>query len=185
MSVDLELKRRATPVAKHECGHYFVGRALGFNTRFCAVTINPGRGHLGETEIILPAALRNIPDTLSYLERRVQVLYAGGLAEALNKKGVDKREAIKHIHEASDQDHAKVKELSNIIRNLRHPDTLADGWQSELDAIDLELFDKSASVVLSERKHIETIALRLVREVKAYNVRVELSAYIIDAALET
>jgi hypothetical protein len=178
---DHQLKSRALIVAQHECGHYIVARALGFDTGFCAVTVNFPIGHRGESEITLPTPLRTISDTLCYLERRVQVLYAGALAEALDINGINPEQAIKNIRMGSDQDHAKARELIHLTRNLRHPDTVADNCQSELDAIDLELWNKAAVAVLAEREHIEGLACRLANEVKSYGMRAELSAAVIRA----
>ena len=123
-------------------------------------------------------------DVASFLERRVQVLYAGSLAEALVKSGIDNNKALENIKNGGQQGYTKIKELVNLIRNTRHPDTKEDGWQSELDKIDPELWNEAASIVESERKRIEDLSSGLVTKVSGYDIRAELSRSDIDTILE-
>ena len=176
-----DLKARAQRVARHECGHYIVARALGFATGFCSVTINFPNGHKGEAETTLPTALRSISDIDAYLVRRVKVLYAGSLAEALDASGIDEKQALINIRTGGEQDHAKARELIHIIRDLRHPDTTTEDSQPELDAIELELWNGAADIVIAERDIIEGLGKRLASEVKDYETRAMLSADVIDA----
>ena len=148
---------------------------LGFQTGYCAVTVNIQDGHRGESEITLPTPLRSVADTISYFERRVQVLYAGALAESLRDNTIDNKQAITNIREGGASDHGKAKELIHIIRDLLHPDTTAEDTQPELDSIDLRLWNAAAKVVFAEKACIEKLAFKLVAKVEQYDQRAELS----------
>jgi hypothetical protein len=67
-----------TTTILHECGHLLAARSLGFPT---------GGIHLSPTEagasIDLRLSLKTVGEVLEFIERRVQVLYAGSLAESL------------------------------------------------------------------------------------------------------
>ena len=168
----------------HESGHYTVARALGFETGHCAIVVNFGNAHRGESEITLPVGLRSMSEISAYLERRVMVLYAGALAEGLGKNVIDKKRALKALKEGGEQDHAKVRELVNVIRNIRHPDTPLEDAQKELDAIDHELWNKAAEKVLSERTVISKLATVLVSKVTSYEQLTRMERSEIEAITE-
>ncbi len=74
---NLGLFKLALPHCKHEAGHYVAGRALGFVTKGIAMTIQNKNGHSGGAEVELEPLIVSTDALIDYLERRVQVLYAG------------------------------------------------------------------------------------------------------------
>jgi hypothetical protein len=171
---------QALQIARHECGHYIAARVLGFKTGFCSIQLDFPNGHRGESEIILRASLRTSEDLRSYIERRVQVLYAGTLAEALEGSEINNNKALELIKVGGDQDHAKVRELVNLLRNHLFPDTPLESTQNELDQIDQDLWNRATELVLREREIIQGLAARLASEVKGFSVRAELSVNELD-----
>lgn len=160
------LRDLARRVAQHEMGHYVVARALGFRTGDVSIELTgPIDGHRGAAAVTLPTATGSIDLIADYLRRRVIVLYAGGIAEALPRYGspskkVDIESAIKIIRNpglGAEQDHAKARELINVLRNVTRCGT--DGaddseTQAELDNLDEQLFSRAVELVES---HVDTI----------------------------
>lgn len=173
--------RRALAIARHEFGHYVVARALGFQTGEISLTLNFPDGHRGEASVTLsrPVSPAEISD---YLEKRVQILYAGALAEALVKQTVDQDLALTLIADrGAQQDHAKARELIQLLRNCRFPTTTDyEQAEAELAAIDLELWNKAAELVEFHAEDIHGLAGRLISEIKAYDQKVTLSATELD-----
>jgi len=91
---------------------------------------------------------------------------------------------LKALKEGGEQDHAKVRELVNVIRNIRHPDTPLEDAQKELDAIDHELWNKAAEKVLSERTVISKLATVLVSKVTSYEQLTRMERSEIEAITE-
>jgi ATP-dependent Zn protease len=82
-----EDRQRIMPVAQHEVGHFVAARVLRFRTVGISVEMLPKGGHAGGAEITLSEALHSLEETKEYLRRRVQVLYAGALAQTLRENG--------------------------------------------------------------------------------------------------
>ena len=153
------LKDLARRVAQHEMGHYVIARAMGFRTGDVSVEIiGPIDGHRGAATVMLPEPTGTIDEVRSYLERRVIVLYAGAAAETLPQqhspsKRVDVNRAIEILRkpgEGAEQDHAKVRELIHLLRNVQHSttDSLDDVvTQRELDVLDEKLFQRAVELV--------------------------------------
>lgn len=150
------LKDLARRVAQHEMGHYVVATVLGFRCGDVSLEIS-GNGHKGGASVDLPTSTGSLTETMSYLERRVQVLFAGAAAETMRSTSPDKRvnqeqaiEILRRPGQGAEQDHAKVRELIHVLRNIGHPDTdSADHVtvQAELDAIDLDLWLRAIALV--------------------------------------
>lgn len=154
--------------AKHEAGHYIVGRALGFD--FGALTIkftDLDGGHEAGAAIYLAQPVLDTAGIMDYLERRVQVLYAGVLAESLDAVGkVQFPLALRYIGVSAKDDHSKVRELANLLRNLRFPASERAEADAQLNESDLDLWNRAAVVVEREHEYIVGLANRLASEVK-------------------
>ena len=112
-------------------GHYVVARLLGFRTSDVSLEIiGPINGHRGEAAVILGEPMRTLEEVGCYLRRRIQVLYAGALAETLPPrqsptKGVNAEEAMTIIElpETAQTGHLpKLGSLFSMLRNIKHPD---------------------------------------------------------------
>jgi len=112
------------PLARHEAGHYVAARALGFKTGSIKLTIIDLEGgyHLGGSEVELDRALYKIDDIMKYLEDRVQVLYAGALAQSLSNGKVVCEDAVEILKKRGGwADLANAREHIPLIRNIRYP----------------------------------------------------------------
>jgi hypothetical protein len=170
---------RTFRVARHESGHYVVARALGFRAGPCSIRIDTPNGHIGTAGIEPISSIASLDDVGTYIERRVQVLYAGVLAEAMPTKEIELQKALTYTKDSGLQDHAKVRELIHILRNIRYPGTIGNTHQ-ELNDIDLALWNRSASIVCAERRIIHKLAKYLASGVTAYGQSFELSIEALD-----
>jgi len=140
-------------VCRHEAGHYVAARALGFKTNGCHVQIiNYFGAYSGGCTILLPTSINSINDAINYLERRSQVLYSGALGESLNNGKVQAEEALRIIQgQEGACDHAKARELINLLRNLKYPDLVADDVaQKQLNGLDATIWREATALVEKE-----------------------------------
>lgn len=128
MKIQPHYRERARTLAQHEMGHYVLSKVMGFGTGQVTLEIKGFDGHRGGSTIHLDQPTANLDAVISYLERRVIVLFAGALAEALSpvqspEKGIDQAKAseifLSSILGAGD-DHAKVREALMLLRNIHN-----------------------------------------------------------------
>lgn len=175
---------RALRVAHHEMAHYVIAKAMGFKTEDVSLTLIGHNGHSGSATIILTEPLRSLDDMSKYLERRVLVLYAGAIGETLSAthiptKGVDQEQAIEIIsgEMGAEQDHAKARELINLLRNLSHPGTEVEAQiQSEIDEINNRLWMRAVELVERFEDTITGLGGALVGRLEAVGETATLSA---------
>jgi hypothetical protein len=162
--LNVDERELAKRVAKHEAGHYIAGRVLGFRMNGLEVKLHARGGYSGGAEIHLCEDLSGDASMLDYLERRVKVLYAGALAEALiaGNGGIDYDKAVQYSKDGSFGDAVKVAELLNLIRNIRFGLEPTDAtYNEQLAAINAEMWGKAASLVTANYELIEGLADRL------------------------
>ena len=88
MSINGLDDKRIQLACAHEAGHYVVGSHLAFKTNAISILIHPFHGHIGSSEIEpWEPHITDIDKLRHYLERRIQVLYAGVIAESFKKYG--------------------------------------------------------------------------------------------------
>lgn len=184
--LDERARTTAQSVARHEAGHYVVGRVLGFQTGDITIQLFytfQGPGHKGGASITLHEETSTLEAVQLYLERRVQVLYAGVLAEAMNVQTgeIDAQMAIKHLKEGGASDHIKAREAMQLIRNIRHGRADSDEQvQAQLQAIHSELWNKAGEIVTTEGALIKSLSIRLRQMVKNVGPEYVLSADELD-----
>lgn len=174
-NIDLE---RINRVCRHEAGHYIVARELLFKTNGISAKFQQN-GHSAHA-ILEPwtHSVTNIEEVQKYLERRIQVLYSGAIAEAMNINGEYNSEfALNEWNNGgSINDYAKIRELIQALRNIRYPDTKdKETAQNELDEIDGNLIQKSGEVITNRLKLIYDIADSLALKIKDYNIEYQLT----------
>ncbi|MEI8396142.1 MAG: hypothetical protein WCF85_15510 [Rhodospirillaceae bacterium] len=180
-------------VARHELGHYVVARVLGVRTDGISVELSGNLaqwGHHGQTVINLTRDLITLEDVVSYLETRVIVLYAGACAEALPEFAtpgmvVDNQKAVSIVqtpHLGAAQDHAKVREHVHLLRNIRNtlPADDAD-CQSQLDAIEIPLWNKAVGLVSRYADTIVGVSLTLSTRIVRFNEKVFMDEAMLSA----
>lgn len=171
MDFEEEEIERMLPTAQHEFGHFTVARVVGFPTgdvTIAAKTALAGPGGTAAIQILQP--LRSPQDVVAYCEKRIRVLMAGVLAEALEDGAIDNSRAILYAETTGSNDHAKVRELLQLIRGILHPDTTDEPTaNSELKSLSDRLWNETATIVTNHASFIEALALELVEKpVKAY-----------------
>ncbi|MQP53293.1 MULTISPECIES: hypothetical protein [unclassified Flavobacterium] len=167
-------KIRAEKICIHEAGHLIASKLLGFKTNGISIKIYPTIGHSGEATIILPTPeITNNDKLIEYLEKRVQILYAGVIAQFTDiDKNFDNENALKEWRNGGGMvDYAKVRELTHILRNIKYPTTSEeDEQQLELDKLDQVNFANSVKIVFENIIEIHRIGKLLSYKVLQYDI---------------
>jgi hypothetical protein len=141
--IDFKERAALTSTIRHECGHLVVARDLEFPTRDLHISASQG----GAT-IELALSLRSVNEVAHFIERRVQVLYAGSLAESLSRrKKIENSRANQFLLSTASNDFAKIRELVRIRVGLKHPDATDSVFQKELTKIKDRLYNAAAQLV--------------------------------------
>ena len=163
-----QYRQQVQRIAQHEMGHFIASRHFGFSTGDVTVQVDGlTQGHRGGASIDLHVPLRSIAEVDEYLCRRSIILYAGALSEPLRLSAPvkaigedEQREAVRVIEDPQSGahiDHAKIRELRFLLRNIRFPETSPQDtgqiWR-ELDSLDTELWRRTIAVI---DQHYETI----------------------------
>jgi hypothetical protein len=165
----------------HESGHYVIAKFLKFKTVELSIEIkSTPEIHFrydGGSEITLPMSISSEEDLLSYLKRRVQILYAGAIAESLSNRKVNDEEAKNNIGQPKCQiDHSKSRELIHLIRNVSYKGVFnEEEIQEQLDKIFETLWNETINLVERKSYDIEHIANKLASLVIKCNVRYKLT----------
>jgi hypothetical protein len=124
-------------------------------------------GYSASSEVVLVKDLTADDSVSAYLRKRVQVLYAGALAEALINGRVHQENSLEYIRIGGAIDYAKARELIHLIRNIEFGATENNEIaQTQLDKLDLELWNQAAGIVEQKHAFIEGLGSRLASEVK-------------------
>jgi len=172
------------PLGYHEAGHYVVARVLGFKPQSLKLQmVDLNGGHIGGSILELSRALLTVDSILKYLEDRIQVLYAGALAQSLSKGKIDDKVAISVLENGGGQnDFAKARELLHVIRNIRFPTSTDESeLQSGLDDINDDLWGRTIALVEKDHELICGLGSRLASQLKVTGQEFELN----EAELET
>ena len=156
---DLNARAAVSTTVLHECGHLLAARSLGFPT---------GGIHLSATEagasIDLLLSLKTIDQVLEFIERRVQVLYAGSLAESLVRKKIQDDVVNKLLMSTAANDFAKVRELVRMWVGLKYPEVAESTFQQKLTQINERLYGKAAKLVEDNAGLIDDLAVFVMGE---------------------
>ena len=172
-------KKRAERICIHEAGHLITSKLYGFKTNGISILINQRIGHSGEATIILP--MENITGNdklIDYLEKRIQILYAGVIAQFTDiDKNFDNENALKEWRNGGGMvDYAKVRELVHVIRNIKFPNTYIEKeQQNELDLIDNEIFIKTVKLIKDKIEIIHNIGYTIKNKIIEYDNKYYLS----------
>ncbi|MFJ7140662.1 hypothetical protein [Pseudomonas protegens] len=134
-------------VLKHELGHWLIARHLGFTVGDIQITIikldkkKSGANqytHSGSSKVFLEPTLKTFSDLHNYLDQRIQVLYAGVLAQTHGQTLTDE-ELGNVIALDAKGDQEKIEELSILVR----------GWIRETD-MDTTVLDQKTNEFITE-----------------------------------
>lgn len=108
--------------AAPELRHYIVARALGFRVGDVYLKMKFPSDHGGGCATTLSMDLSNLDDVKDYLDWRVQVLFAGSLAQSLTPSGVvDEDKANGFLNINARNDYSKARELIHVLRSITYP----------------------------------------------------------------
>lgn len=169
------LANEAFKLALHESGHWVASRQLGFasgdlTARLLSHRFPPGRE--GAASINLVEDLHSIDGTVAYLERRIQVCWAGVLAETLDRHrtGVDTDEACRLLNGDAGRSDARVaQELNQLLRNLKGSSHACDPL-SQLKELSDGLWLRTIRIVEDQRELILGLADNLTQRIRKAGV---------------
>lgn len=144
-------------LGRHEAGHYIVARALGFETgevSICFFNSEHSEGSV-ETELV---QYEGPFEAQAFLEKRIQVLFAGVMAESLVDGAVDEAAAKVKAEREGRQDRNIASEYVCMVRRYRHPGlTERNHIRKAQGAIFEELWEGARKLV--ERHHVAIFIL--------------------------
>lgn len=178
-------------IGQHEAGHWIVARVLGFQVGPLMLRLT-GRGnevavaHEASATIYLQRNLPAVGDIATYLRERIQVLYAGALAQALTEGSIDELMTKEAQADNAKSDVDKAAEHLELLLNIeRGRDQALLQPSARLDARNAlcnELFQLAASLVQDHALEIVQIGQELAYRAAQYPSR---KALLTVAEIET
>jgi hypothetical protein len=110
-------ERARIDIMRHEAGHMVIGRVLGFSTGDMIWKPNEAGAQINPEPNI-----KDISSLVSYIERRIPVLYAGAMAEA--KSGKEVLAMLKD--DRAKDDFSKIRELLQLYTSLNRGDLTSE-----------------------------------------------------------
>jgi hypothetical protein len=154
----LKHRQELVPYARHEAGHLVIARREGFSTG--SLKLAPRQA---SAAITLIPSIRTLEELVSYIERRVVVLYAGMLAEALHGAEISRQKAERLRASTAEDDYKKIRELVRCVAGVRKPDAASEqDFQTALDEAEMDLVGRSGDAVIANHKVIEKVAFRFI-----------------------
>ncbi|MDR6643570.1 hypothetical protein J2X57_002791 [Luteibacter sp. 1214] len=157
LPIDSHNRHLAVEVARHEAGHYIVGRVHGFTVGSISVCLlDLHGGHSAQAEMTPTSYTPSIEAFIEWAEKRVQQLYAGVLAQALDEAGkIDFEKATEFAKNGGADDYKKAMVFIHLIRNMQLPvPDSRDELEAQLLAIHQPLWGSAAEVVEQESQLI-------------------------------
>lgn len=181
-NLPVHLTNEAQKLARHEIGHWIISRRLGFGAGDVTAKLTfgmgvPPVGRDGGSEITLRQDLTSIEETKAYLERRIQVCWAGVVAEALDphQHKVDIDEACRLASGQSGQTDAKIaRELNQLLRNLKWSSVEGDTL-TQLKTLSDDLWERTIKLVEAESELIIGLAHNLTDRIRAAGIGVKVT----------
>jgi hypothetical protein len=159
------------PLARHEAGHYVVARCLGFSPGEIRLKItgahviypdHPGvwlRQHEGSCFVNLDEVLQTTEAVRDWLDRRIQALLAGALAQSLGEEGPNGVLAAQFLETNAAGDHKIIQTFVLLARNMACPlPTSGDEGAAQNHVIFKRNWDRALALVQTEAAVIEGLA---------------------------
>jgi hypothetical protein len=163
-------EERVARICQHEAGHYLTAKILGFRT--CGITIqltDPVVGHIADSTLVLASKLIDIDSIKDYLERRIQVLNSGAIAESIQGGAISNEVALASMESVgSMNDYARVRDLIQLLRSVRYPEASSDAEiQAGLKQIADDLWTRTHELVGGEMQRVVALAKFLATKIEA------------------
>jgi hypothetical protein len=170
---------RLKRICLHEAGHLVVAKELNFTTHGLTIRIFYNDGHAGDAGVEpRTAGITQIDHLIKYLQRRIKVLYAGVYAESISEDGsFDHRHVRNELENgAATNDHSKIREHLQTLRNVTHPETTEERQANyEIAESKGELMHEASRIVKNRYTVINAIAEALVQKVTNYSIEYQLT----------
>ncbi|WP_405128679.1 hypothetical protein [Pseudoalteromonas sp. PB2-1] len=172
----MELDAYKEHVVRHEIGHWYVAKVLGFDVgeiRIYLKKMAQYESHEAHAHINIHPSLNKKEDISEYLVRRVSVLWAGVIFQSVS----DKRSVEKILETDCISDHSKLRELCYILRGIRFStDTKIENELDQINAIYDETWEKAKDIYNSNEAEIERLVKKVCSEIKEWNRNYEFNA---------
>lgn len=165
-------------ICMHEAGHLVVAKELKFTTHGLTIRISYERHYANAGIEPFTTGVTDIEHLITYLNRRIKVLYAGVYAESVNADGSFDHKRINNELEngGATNDYSKIRELLQTLRNVSYPKTVESGQANfEISLSKSTLMQEASRIIENRYKVIKAIAEALVQKVTNYNVQYELT----------
>ncbi|RDU98290.1 hypothetical protein [Trinickia dinghuensis] len=121
---------------------------LGFSGVGISIEVGLDGSHQGGAEILPARPVVGVEEVKKYLKDRIAVLYAGAIAQCTTQGFVDSSGLEESLKTNAAGDHAKIRELLPLLRNLMHPGSTCTSIQKqELTELDTELRTLSSNTI--------------------------------------
>jgi len=184
-------KHKIIATAKHESGHWVIGRKLGFGVG--GIILNARINHLngciwieGISSALPYRPIGTIQETKEYLEARIIALYSGALAESLIDAQVCLDRAKTLWDETAWSDSAKAEELLIALKNIAYPsDATNDEILNNTSLLRTDLQSRASGLVEEHGDEIRGLSRKIwMHFLDTKNDHLELKVEQIEAWLE-
>jgi hypothetical protein len=150
-----EQREQARGMAYHEAGHLCVAKQLGFKTDGMVLDPGPLVGQ-GGARLRLQEELKTVEEIRDYLRRRVKVLFAGSIAEAVVFEGAGSERAVEIIKNQGKDDCRKATEFIQLLCNITLP--LDQNDESGKQHLSDELWRETFKLVEELKECVRSVA---------------------------
>jgi len=181
-------KSRIYRVCMHEAAHIVIANLYSYGCIDMSITFSNFE-HSGAAEIdLFKRDIDTFEKLESHLRERIQILYAGVIAESINLETEehDMKYALDQWKNGGGvDDHKKIRELTRIYRNFKYPKTdSSENAVKELKELDDELITITGNLVFEHLDKIKSLADKIFAKVNRYDQIFSLSKDEIADALK-
>lgn len=144
--------QKSEDYVRHECGHLVAAKVLGFETGEISLTASNAHA-----EVILKPELPDLAAVKDFIRRRVQILYAGALAQSLTHDKSSPETANELLESTASQDYAKARELVRVLVGIEHATLPFEAFEKELRDTDEALYVAAKNIVEARASTIHAI----------------------------
>lgn len=161
-------------IARHEIAHHVAATAMGFSTSKVTLKFSE-TGHHGQSHINLHETCSTLEEVVQYAKRRMIVLMAGSIGEALSESEVrinleEAGRVFMGPNTGTDADKACTHEWMQMIHNIMRPENQTTGdvlnslWNQAIAVIYLNsdiIVELTKALVATISKHADQFSLEL------------------------
>jgi hypothetical protein len=159
---------RAEAVSRHEAGHFIMGHLNQFRMSSYWIKAPYQGQERGDIRQILDEALGTFDAVQNYLRRRVQVLFAGAIAETMDAEGNTTEQKVQECFQAvSATEHAILAELMHVSINITFKDVEKPNATAAYHGLYQEIFGEVCACMKKNHAAVTAIATEVLRHMNA------------------